>query len=157
MIIKLSEFLRYAIGEEKRAEITFEEEVLQIDRYLDIEKIRFGDKLICKKKIARNTKALKIPKLILQPIFENAIKYGVYESLEPVIISIESDFRNGFLQISISNNFEHGANLPKGEGIGLKNISQRLEIRYGIAGLIKYKTVDKTFVVNINIPQISKP
>ena len=94
-----------------------------------------------------------IPNMILQPLYENAIKYGVYEAIEPVEIITRGIFRNGFLEITISNNYDSTTIGKKGEGIGLRNIRDRLQIIFGNPMLMKVEDNKKEFKVTIAIPQ----
>jgi sensor histidine kinase YesM len=94
-----------------------------------------------------------VPNMILQPLFENAIKYGVYEATEPVDIITTCRLVNDFLEIIIQNTYDPDVLHKKGEGIGLKNIRDRLEIIYNNPGLIKINDLNNTFTVTILIPQ----
>ena len=121
--------------------------------YLEIEKVRFGDRLVLDFELDAMSENLKIPNLILQPIYENAIKHGVHESLEPVVIRTQAEIRNGNLIIQISNNFDRDAIAPKGEGIGLKNIQERLSLIYGRKDLLRITRTETDFTVNLEFPQ----
>ncbi len=89
MIIKLSDFLRYSITKSDENVSTLQMELDNIKRYLDIEQVRFGNKLVQEFKIDKVCMTLKVPAMILQPIYENAVKHGVYESTEPIRILTE--------------------------------------------------------------------
>jgi two-component system LytT family sensor kinase len=91
--------------------------------------------------------------MILQPIFENAIKYGVYEATEPVEILTEASCSGEVLEISVSNSYDPGIRSRKGEGIGLRNIRERLQIIYGNPGLLRIKDTKKQFTIQLTIPQ----
>ena len=90
MVIKLSEFLRYSLGKENNQLNTVDEELNNILLYLDIEKVRFGDRLNIEKELDEQSLVLKLPNMILQPLLENAIKHGIYESLEKITIQIKT-------------------------------------------------------------------
>lgn len=152
MIIKLSGFLRYSLQQDGLQKSTLENELKNIENYLEIEKIRFGDKLEYKSEIDVNCSSQMIPSLILQPVFENAIKHGVYQSTEKVTISFLCRIENGFLVIEIKNNFDSESSLKKGEGIGLKNISERLRLIYGRSNLLEVNKESGIFTVKIFIP-----
>ena len=155
MILKLSDFLRFSISEKPDTLHPFSVEVDNISRYLDIEKIRFGDKLAVKHDIAKKCNEAEVPSLILQPIIENAIKHGLNESLDTVEIRITADCFQGFLKIQIENDFdgEVKKSKPTGNGIGLKNIAQRLKLIYGREDLISVGTDNNKFLVTITFPQ----
>lgn len=91
--------------------------------------------------------------MILQPIYENAIKYGVYEATEPVEIVTEASCNGEFLEITVRNAYDPGVKSKKGEGIGLRNIRERLQIIYGNPGLLSIKDNRKVFTITLTIPQ----
>ena len=156
MIIKLSEFLRYSLRAENNEQlVTLQEELDNIEKYLAIEKIRFGDRLQVVKNITVQTNSYNIPTFILQPIFENAIKHGVYESLEPVIIKISVAHDHDWLLIKISNNFDPDGMQHKGAGIGIPNIRNRLKLIYGNPDLLKISNQESIYDVELVIPQNS--
>lgn len=153
MIIKLSDFLRYSISNPENNISTLKSEIDNIKRYLDIEEVRFGNKLIQEYDVDEKCMNKKIPAMILQPLYENAVKHGVYESTEPIKIFTECRMNNNFLNLKISNNFDPEARSRKGSGIGLKNIKERLKLIYGSYDLLKTKIEDKLFTAEISIPQ----
>jgi len=152
MIIELSNFLRYGINKDVNQKTSLKEELKNIERYLAIEKIRFGDRLNYHHDINEDCLDLTLPNLILQPLFENVIKHGVNESIEEVEIKLTACCENGQLQITIGNSFDT-FNKVKGEGVGLKNIKQRLTLVYNLIGLMKIQTSENIFTVNLTIPQ----
>ena len=81
-------------------------EIENIHRYLEIEKIRFGAKLQYNFSLTNDALAAGIPAMILQPLYENAIKHGVYESTEPILIETKAYMDNGILIVSIKNNYQ---------------------------------------------------
>lgn len=153
MLVKLSTFLRYSLNQDLKELNTLSNEMENSRLYLEIEKIRFGDRLVLDFEFDTISEALQIPNLILQPIYENAIKHGVHESIEPVVIKTLAEIRNGNLIIQISNNFDRDAIAPKGEGIGLKNIQKRLSLIYGRNDLLRITRTGSNFTVNLEFPQ----
>lgn len=153
MIIKLSEFLRYTTSQKEEKLTTLEEELNNINRYLDIEKIRFGKRLLVKQTMAEPCHQLKLPGLILQPLLENAVKYGVYESTEESTIEVICTCNSSALSIIVRNQWDPDFQLNKGEGIGLKNIRSRLRIIYNRDDLFIVRKDQKFFEVNIVFPQ----
>lgn len=154
MVLKLSEFLRFSIAEKPDTMRKFSEEMDNISLYLDIEKVRFGERLIIKKDIAKKCHNATIPSLILQPIVENAIKHGLSESLDKVEIRIIADCFQGFLKVQVENDIDE--NLRKstsGHGIGLQNISQRLKLTFGRDDLISVGKENGKFLATITFPQ----
>jgi two-component system LytT family sensor kinase len=153
MIIKLSDFLRYALKHGEREKTRLAEEINNIELYLQIEKIRFGDKLIFEKGIKENCEEGLIPNMILQPLFENAVKHGVYESTEPTTIRMTCEGTEQGMQIDISNNYDPEQVSRKGAGIGLKNVNNRLMLIYGRDDLVKVEKAGNEFRVRLLIPQ----
>lgn len=152
MIIKLSDYLRYSLRFGQDSMITFREELENMERYLDIEKIRFGEKLLYKKDISEDSLDRMLPNMILQPLLENAIKHGVYESVDPILIQIRSWRMGSDLIIQIENDYDPD-NIPrKGAGIGLKNISSRLQLLYNRLDLLSYMGHKGKFTVKLKIP-----
>ncbi|MFY0687157.1 MAG: histidine kinase [Cyclobacteriaceae bacterium] len=153
MVIKLSDFLRYSLGQDAEELNSLQEEITQSQRYMDIEKVRFGDKLVFRCEVDDTLLKCAVPKMILQPLFENAIKYGVYESIAPVTIVLTGEQKGDLLILRMSNNFDSESVVKKGEGIGLKNIQQRLNIHFSSAGLLSTKVDENVFIVEMKIPQ----
>jgi hypothetical protein len=154
MIIKLSQFLRYTTSHKDEKLTTLDDELGNINRYLDIEKIRFGKRLMVKQSIDPTCCNLKLPGLILQPLLENALKYGVYESTEQSVIEMICTCNSSALSIVIRNQWDPEFQLNKGEGVGLKNIRSRLRIMYNRDDLFIIRKDHQTFEVNIVFPQL---
>jgi two-component system, LytTR family, sensor kinase len=151
MILKLADFLRYTLANNGKDKNRLEEELKNIKLYLDIEKIRFEDKFDYIEEIDEGILDLKVPNMILQPLFENAIKHAVYDSLDKILIKLKCKVENNFLKISLENNFEN--TFPKkGAGIGLLNIKSRLELYYGEKNLMDIKKEGDIFSVILYIP-----
>lgn len=155
MVIKLSEFLRYSLGKENDQMNTMEDELNNIILYLDIEKVRFGDRLSVETDIQKECLEHKLPNLILQPLFENAIKHGIYESLELVTVGLKAWQDQNILRVEVTNQFDPQAIGKKGKGIGLKNVAERLRLIYGVSQLVFTEKTDNLFTVRLDIPQIA--
>ena len=153
MIIKLSDFLRYVISQNENKLSPLSKELENIQRYLEIEKIRFGDKLSFIFNVDEASMGFLIPVLILQPLYENAIKHGVYESIDPITIRTDVQLEENYLLITINNNYELEPVQFKGAGIGIKNIKERLNLMYHNPGLLIVKKTESNFEVQLTIPQ----
>lgn len=153
MIIKLSEFLRYSLSKDDKQLTTLGQEINNVNRYLDIEKIRFGKRLNILTKIREECLDKKLPWLILQPVIENAIKYGVYENIEESTIELSCWCNKDMLRLSVSNNYDSDLIINKGEGIGLQNIRHRLRIIYNSDSLLKVNSTNGIFEVVFSFPQ----
>ena len=154
MVIKLSEFLRYSLGKENDQLNTLEEELNNLLLYLDIERVRFGDRLQVETEVPEDAKACTLPNLILQPLFENAIKHGIYESLEQVTIRLKAVLDGNILRVTVQNEYDPNAVSRKGKGIGLKNVTQRLQVIYGVPKLVFTEKTEEIFTVRLDIPQL---
>jgi LytS/YehU family sensor histidine kinase len=152
MVIKLSDFMRYALSRKDEQPVSFRSELDNLRVYLDIEKVRFGDRLSTEEHIEGVTLEAKIPMMLLQPLYENAVKHGVYESTGSVSIVTTAGVSEGILAITISNSYENGVSPAKGTGTGLLNVSRRLELTYGNRASVRTEKKDGVFTVNLYMP-----
>ena len=138
MLLALSTFFRSSLSLDPSADVTLAEEIDLQRLYLDIETTRFPDRLHVEIEVPKELNQARLPALLLQPIVENAIKYGVSKSRKAVVIRIEAKkTADGRMQLEISNRLKNGGKneLPaathEGTGVGLANVCQRLETRFG--------------------------
>jgi len=138
MLLALSTFFRTSLSLDPSADVTLAEEIDLQRLYLDIEKARFPDRLHVEIDVPRELEQARMPALLLQPIVENAIKYGVSKSRKAVVIRIDArHLDNHRMVVEISNRLKHGGkgDLPaathEGTGLGLTNVCQRLDARFG--------------------------
>lgn len=153
MVINLSDFLRYSLSHKDESLTTFEKELKNIDRYLKIEKIRFGKRLNVEREIGENCIKYFLPGLILQPLMENAVKYGVYESVDQSNIFILSTCSDNLLEVTIKNDYDPDFIGKKGEGIGLRNVKSRMKLQYSRDDLVKISNDETTFSITLYFPQ----
>jgi hypothetical protein len=153
MVVKLSEFMRYALSRKDEQPVTLQNELENLRLYLDIEKVRFGDKLTTEEIIEPGCLDLKIPVMLLQPLFENAVKHGVYESTESVRIITQAKIIDGYFEINISNNYYPAPSLKRGTGTGLLNVTRRLELFYGNKASMKTLKENGIYTVTLYIPK----
>lgn len=132
MLTRLSDLLRLALDDDSRHEVSLEEEVEFLDRYAEIQKIRFGGRLEVTYDIAADTRRLLVPRLVLQPLVENAITHGLSRLERPGNVTVESRRDDGRLVIRV---LDDGVGLDGGglarEGVGIGNTRARLEQLYG--------------------------
>lgn len=152
MVIKLSEFMRYALSKKDEQPVTLRSELESLRLYLDIEKVRFGDRLSTEEIIDEKCLDINMPVMILQPLYENAIKHGVYESTGAVRIMTNVAFKNEYLEIRISNNYDLAPSSVKGTGTGMLNVSRRLDLFYGNRASIKTIKENGMYTVSLFIP-----
>jgi sensor histidine kinase YesM len=134
MITRLSDLLRAALAGADTQEVTLRQELRFLERYLEIEKIRFGPRLAIQMDIAPDTFEAQVPNLILQPLVENAIRHGIEPRARPGRIELRARREANILALDVCDN---GAGLPKKgqieEGVGLSNTRARLRELYGEA------------------------
>jgi hypothetical protein len=152
MVVKLSDFMRYALSRKDEQPVSLHGELENLRLYLDIEKVRFGERLVTEEQIDPSCLEVKIPGMLLQPLYENAVKHGVYESTERVRICTNASIKNGFLEIIICNDFDPEGSSAKGTGTGLQNVSRRLELTYGNKASISTRKESNVFTVTLYIP-----
>lgn len=147
MILGLSDFFRSTLTTDPSADLTLAEEIALQRLYLDIERIRFPDRLRVKIDVPENLAKARVPALLLQPVVENAIKYGVAPARTPVTIRISADRAGGRMILLIQNSAGAAgaeglaattAPVDAGTGTGLANVRQRLAVRFGPAADCSY-------------------
>lgn len=137
MIMNLSAFFRSTLSADPTADVSLEEEIKLQRLYLDIEQIRFPDRLKAEVDVPDALLGYRVPVLILQPIVENAVKYGVARSRRAVTLRISAHEEAGRLHIRVKDDGEFLAEDGSeyaGTGVGLKNVCDRLIARYGNKG-----------------------
>ena len=154
MIEQLSDFLRSTVKKENEQMTSLDEELRDLELYLNIEKLRFGHRLttiISKDDLTAN---LKIPALLLQPVVENAIKYGIYDTTDAVNISIVATKKDNVLSIVIQNPYDpETLNVKAGTGFGLVSVQRRLYLLFARTDLLVTEVKNKLFITTIQIPQ----
>ncbi|MEN8116676.1 MAG: histidine kinase [Bacteroidota bacterium] len=153
MVINLSQLMRYSLKHDQNEKVTFQQELDNNKLYLSIEKVRFGKKLNPVFAIEKECLNAEIPNMILQPLYENAIKYGIYEATEPIDVITHCRVENDALVVTISNTYDKNVLIKKGEGIGLRNIRDRLQVIYSDPHLLKVENIKEEFTVTLTIPQ----
>ncbi len=156
-ISRLSDFLRYTLDNDPMKRVTLGSELGALDLYLEIEKVRFGDRLIIRKEVEARALQALVPSLILQPLIENAIKYAVTPSEEGGTLTISAKVHDQMLILQLSDN---GPGLNNGQkanhgsgGVGLKNTRGRLQQFYGDRQAFTLAPNDPSgLVVTINTP-----
>jgi two-component system, LytTR family, sensor kinase len=153
MINQLSELLRYSLRNKHTDIISLADELNNIRRYMSIEKVRFGELLNYEENADPECLEKRLPAMILQPLFENSIKHGLYESFEPVTVKINCCVKGDNLEIVVANNCNDAMVSPRGEGLGLRNTANILRNLYNRDGLLKSGIIDNCFEVQMIIPQ----
>jgi len=154
MINQLSEFLRGTLKKDEKQWNTLEEEMQYLELYLEIEKVRFGYRLQTDIRCDEAALQLQLPSMLLQPVVENAIKFGLYDTTGEVLIKVHAIKANNNLEISVENPFDPETAQPlKGTGFGLPSIQRRLFLLFARQDLLSTRKEDDHFITTILIPQ----
>jgi LytS/YehU family sensor histidine kinase len=156
MIQQLSDFLRGTIKRDDQQQVTLAEELTHLNLYLEIEKVRFGHRLKTEIEKQEITLDKKLPPLLLQPIVENAIKFGLYDTIGEITIRVQASFDDNHLIILVENPFDPTTSQPKGTGFGLTAVERRLYLLYARNDLLTTRQIDgeqPIFITQVRIPQ----
>lgn len=154
MVQQLSAFLRTTLKKEEQQWVKLEEEIHSLQLYLDIEKVRFGNRLITSIEINADAMNMQLPALLLQPLVENAIKFGLYDTTGETLIQLRASAQEGQLIIQVENPFDpETATAQKGTGFGLSSVQRRLFLLSGRNDLLKTETKENIFITRVMIPQ----
>jgi two-component system, LytTR family, sensor kinase len=155
MIQQLSDFLRGTLKKDDQQLVKLSEELDHLRLYLDIEKVRFGHRLTIEINTGEETANYKLPSLLLQPIVENAIKFGLYDVTGNVTITITTQLQDAYLYIEVKNPFDsetQGA--KKGVGFGLTSVQRRLYLLYARNDLLLTEKKGTVFITTLKIPEL---
>ncbi len=135
MIARLGHFLRLTLEDQEGAEAPLREELYLLEAYLDIQRLRFDDRLTFQVNVAGDLQQAQVPHLLLQPLVENALQHGLARRPGPGTLVLRADRHGNLLRLEVEDD---GVGLPEpcSEGVGLTNTRARLRARYGsVAGL----------------------
>jgi two-component system, LytTR family, sensor kinase len=152
MIQELSEFLRLTIKRADEPWISLSKELEYLKTYLAIEKVRFGHRLDVILTIEEQSYSWSIPTLVLQPLLENAIKFGLYGTTGKISIGLKASLNNDQLNIEITNPFDSDMQPSSGSGFGLSGLKRRLYLIYARNDLVTTSIQENIFTVNLIIP-----
>ena len=154
MIQQLSDFLRGTLKKEDHQQISWKEELQYLNLYLEIEKVRFGHRLTTEINTSPETDTMQLPAMLLQPLVENAIKFGLYDTTEAITISIDAKREHNYLLVTVQNPFDEETSRPgQGTGFGLSSVQRRLYLLYGRNDLLTTSAINNIFTTTIKIPQ----
>lgn len=154
MVQQLSDFLRGTIKKEETQWVSLREELQYLQLYLDIEKVRFGNRLATHIEIDEAAHELKLPALLLQPVVENAIKFGLYDTIGETVIQLSAMKEDSHLVIKVRNPFDPETSSPKqGTGFGLKSVQRRLYLLFARNDLVSTEADENIFITMVRIPQ----
>ena len=156
MTILLAEFLRKSLKLSARKKISLDEELELSSNFLDIEKIRFDERLRIIFDSDPAAKTCLVPPLILQPLIENAVKHGISNLVDGGEITLQTKRMGSRLKMSVENQLDPDASPKKGAGVGMENIKQRLLTLYADDARVDIIKTDSHFRVEIFIPAEEK-
>lgn len=154
MIQELSDFLRGTIKKDDQQLVSLEEEIRHLNLYLEIEKVRFGHRLKTEIMQEEITRRMLLPSLLLQPLVENAIKFGLYDTIGEITIRLSAKAADNHLFIRVENPFDPETSQARpGTGFGLTSVQRRLYLLYGRNDLLSTSHKESIFTTELKIPQ----
>jgi signal transduction histidine kinase len=167
MIGRLADFLRSSLAADPTAMIPLAQELATIRAYLHIEEARFGDRMRVTYAIAPEALDVEVPNFLLQPVIENAVKFGLAGSTGGGTIEVAAAVEEDLLVLSVTNSVrgaetkgerrQRAAKAPVSSGLGLANTRQRLKSAYGERALVEATSLDRGYRCRISLPLASAP
>ncbi len=154
MIQTISRFYRHSLADDSTGDVTLEDEIDLQEHYLEIESVRFPERLRVRVDLPTELAGYKVPGMILQPLVENSVKYGVSVSSKPVTISITAREEYGRLVLTVSDDGPGSAGDKHGFGIGLANVRDRIEARFGNAATIVSGATLTGYETELRLPMV---
>ena len=153
MVLKLSELINYMLYECTSEEVQLSKEVKFIRNYIDIEKMRYGDKLDVDLRVTGETGDRKVAPLVILPFVENCFKHGASEDLQQSWVKITIDGSDDQIMIKVENSksSDNGNGHRTNEGIGIQNVRRRLDLVYPGRHELKIINGEETFLVILTI------
>lgn len=158
----LADYLRFSLSKSDEDQAPLGEELNALENYLHVEKIRFGANLVCRIDADQETRSLQTPKHLVQPLLENAIKYGQQTSPMPLSILIQAQPAGGQLHLTVENTgswVEPSSATSRGKdngiGIGISNLRRRLHLIYGKLASLTYENSPRRVIARVTLPIVS--
>ena len=152
MCVRLADFLRSSLGMGERESIPLREELALARSYLEVEQVRFGERLRVEEKIAAECEDCAVPALLLQPLVENAVKHGIAGLTGGGAIRLSAARYGGMVAITLEHGFDAETPAARGNGVDLANMRRRLEARYGEQAACDAGAVEDVFRVVLRFP-----
>lgn len=153
MVVRLATFFRSSLSTDPLDDVRLADEIALQRLYLEIEKVRFPDRLEVIVDVPPDLESAQVPSLILQPLVENAIKYGVARSASKVTLRISARAEAKRLLLRVEDDGDAGPTGGAGTGVGLANVCQRLAARYGSEQYCRFGPVQpRGFAVELGLP-----
>jgi len=157
MCVLLSDFLRKSLRLGERASVRLSEELDLLRNYLAIEQIRFGSRLVVAWDVSPEAERAEVPTLLLQPLVENAIKHGIAQLPEGGTIRLRAALAEGLVELTVENPVDPDAPEPQGLGMGLRQVKQRLQGRFGSQAWVEAGLRDGLHRVDLRFPVEKTP
>jgi two-component system, LytTR family, sensor histidine kinase AlgZ len=152
MCVSLADFLRLTLGMGEKAVIPLSEELGLLEKYCAIERVRFGERLTLQEEVSEDTKDCLLPPLLLQPLFENAVRHGIAQMPEGGWIRLHTERNGEHVLLTVENSWDPEAGSSRKNGVGLKNVQRRLEARYGKQAQLQANAEENVFRVRLQFP-----
>jgi sensor histidine kinase YesM len=152
MCLLLGDLLRATLGVSAQEYIRLEDELALAERFLDIEKVRFGDRLKVERHVDKSTLECRVPSLILQPLVENAVTHGIAGMVDGGAIQMDFSRANDNLTIAIGNPCDPDTPPEEKLGVGLGNVRKRLEVMFGTSARLTTHAVPGRYRVELQLP-----
>ncbi len=152
MCILLAEFLRMTLGLGEKSSIPLGEELHLLERFLAIEKVRFGPRLEMREDIQEESKLALIPPLLLQPLVENAVTHGIANLLDGGIVTLVTRCTDARLTVTVENTYDEDVLPTRRGGLGLANVRSRLEARFAKEADMRVTSDTGIFKVQLSMP-----
>jgi len=152
LVMNLSDTLQYMTSDCEADMVLLNQELKMINDYIDLEKVRYGNRLEFKMEIAGETEGKKIVPLLMIPFIENAFKHGASKILRDALIKLFIQADESILHFTLTNNKPFNQTIAEKGGIGLNNVKKRLELLYPKDHLLTIESTLNTFTVNMQIP-----
>ncbi|AFK05527.1 putative signal transduction histidine kinase (plasmid) [Emticicia oligotrophica DSM 17448] len=153
-ILKLSNFIEYSLYDSKKDMVLLTEELTYIQNYIDLQKIRVGEKLDVSINIFDNINEIQLPPMLLLPIIENCFKHGVNSSIQYSWIRFDISVKEHEVTFKVENSIENESpkNINQNCGLGLNNVKRRLEILYPDKHTFRVYQEQNSYLVLIKLP-----
>jgi LytS/YehU family sensor histidine kinase len=152
MTLMLADFLRMSMDYGALEMIRLEQEIALVQHFLDIEKVRFGNRLVVETDIGAGTLSVRVPPLLLQPLVENAVNHGIAQLPDGGHLLLRTGTDGRSLRVLIRNPVDPQRIKPRGRGMGLNIVRQRLQRMYGSGGSLDVQDSGEDFVVVLRVP-----
>ena len=156
MCLELADFFRDSLRAGSLPRIPMEFEAALVRRYLDIERVRFGDRLRATISVAPDVERALVPPLLLQPLAENAVRHGIATLVDGGDIAIAVTRQGNRVSVAVDNAFDPDGRRP-GTGVGLANVRARLETSFGSDASLRVDTEDTRFRATVSLPYLEAP